>query len=150
MNLQPTDARRTGAEQRKRPIKVLIAKPGLDGHDVGGKVVVRALKAAGMEVIYTGLRRLPEEIAELAKRENVDVIGLSILSGSHIPLCKRLRQLWDEYDLGTRLWIVGGNVPQKDREALKDIGVDGVFPTGSKLADIVAFITDKVSTWPRN
>lgn len=143
-------AKRLPEAGTRRRIKVLLAKPGLDGHDVGGKVVVRALREAGMDVVYTGLRKLPEEIAKLAKAENVDVIGLSILSGSHIPLCKRFRELWDEYDLGTRLWLVGGNVPEKDWEALRDIGVDGLFPTGSKLSDIVAFIEDKVSRWPRN
>jgi methylmalonyl-CoA mutase C-terminal domain/subunit len=143
-------ASRAEAATGGRPIKVLVAKPGLDGHDVGGKVVVRALKDAGMEVIYTGLRKTPEEIARMARDEDVDVIGFSVLSGSHIPLCRRLRELWDEYNLGTRLWIVGGNVPEKDWEQLKDIGVDGVFATGSKLDDIVAFIREKVSKWPRN
>ena len=87
----------------EKPIRVLISKPGLDGHDVGAKVVARALKDAGMDVVYTGLRKTPEDIAWRAKDEEVDVIGMSILSGSHLPLARRLKDLWDEYDLGTRM-----------------------------------------------
>jgi methylmalonyl-CoA mutase, C-terminal domain len=133
-----------------RPIRILLAKPGLDGHDVGAKVVARALIDAGFEVIYTGLRKTPEEIAARARDEDADVIGLSILSGSHIPLCEKLKSVWDSHDLGTRLWLVGGNVPGKDHEALRDIGVDAIFPTGSRLDDIIAFIKENVSKWPRN
>ena len=133
-----------------KKIKILLAKPGLDGHDVGAKVVVRALMAAGFEVIYTGLRQTPEEIAKRVKAEDADVIGFSVLSGSHIPLCKQFKELWDKYDLGTRLWLVGGNVPKQDHENLRDMGVDAVFPTGAKLDDIVAFIKERVSRWPRN
>lgn len=133
-----------------KPIKVMISKPGLDGHDVGAKVVARALKDAGMDVIYTGLRKSPDEIAHLAKEEEVDVIGMSILSGSHIPLCRKLKELWDEHDLGTRLWLVGGNVPEKDHEALTDIGVDAVFNSRAKLDDIIRYIQENVSRWPRN
>lgn len=133
-----------------KPIKILLAKPGLDGHDVGAKVVVRALMDAGFEVVYTGLRKTPEQIADTAKNEKADVIGLSILSGSHLPLCRRLKECWDERDLGATLWLVGGNVPKKDHGALKDIGVDAVFPTGSRLDDIIAYIKENVSRWPRN
>ena len=138
------------AAETERKIRILIAKPGLDGHDVGAKVVVRGLMEAGFEVIYTGLRKTPEEIAARAKEEDVDVIGLSILSGSHTPFCQRLRQLWDEYDLGTKMWIVGGNVPAPDHEALKDIGVDAVFNTGTHLDVIADYIKENVSKWPRN
>ena len=138
------------AAETERKIRILIAKPGLDGHDVGAKVVVRGLMEAGFEVIYTGLRKTPEEIAGRAKQEDVDVIGLSILSGSHTPFCHRLRQLWDEYDLGTKMWIVGGNVPAADHEALKDIGVDAVFNTGTHLDAIADYIKENVSKWPRN
>lgn len=134
----------------EKPIKVLISKPGLDGHDVGAKVVARALKDAGMEVIYTGLRKTPEEIADIARDQDVDVIGMSILSGSHITLCRRLKDTWDEHDLGTKMWLVGGNVPDKDHEALKDIGVDAVFNTRSHLDDIIEYIRENVARWPRN
>ena len=133
-----------------RPIKVLVAKPGLDGHDVGAKVVVRALMDAGFDVVYTGLRKTPEEIVARAREENPDVIGLSILSGSHVPLCRRVKELLDDSDFGNRLWLVGGNIPGKDHEALNRIGVDGIFQTGAKLDDIVAFIRENASKWPRN
>ena len=136
--------------EQDRKIRILIAKPGLDGPDVGAKVVVRGLMAAGFEVIYTGLRKTPEEIAQRAKEENVDVIGLSILSGSHTPYCKRLRQLWDESDLGTKMGGVGGNVPEADHEELRDIGVDAVFNTGTHLDVIADYIKENVSKWPRN
>ena len=134
----------------ERPIRVLIAKPGLDGHDVGVKVVARALKDAGMEVVYTGLRKTPEEIVERAREDGVDVIGLSILSGSHLSLCRRLRELLADSDVGNRLWIVGGNIPRQDHDTLREIGVDAVFPTGSRLEDIVNFIRENAAKWPRN
>ena len=127
----------------KRKIRVLVAKPGLDGHDVGAKVVVRALVDAGFEVIYTGLRQSPEAIAEASRDEDVDVIALSILSGSHIPICQRLKVLLDEYGLGDKLWIIGGNVPDQDHDTLRQIGLDAVFNTGTKLHEIVQFIKEK-------
>ena len=127
----------------EKKVRILVAKPGLDGHDVGAKVVVRALVDAGFEVIYTGLRQSPEMIANAAREEDVDVIALSILSGSHIPICERLAELLDEYGLGDCLWIIGGNVPSQDHDALRAIGLDAVFNTGSKLEDIVAFIKEK-------
>jgi methylmalonyl-CoA mutase C-terminal domain/subunit len=123
-------------------IRVLIAKPGLDGHDVGAKVVARGLRDAGFEVIYTGLKKSAQEIARSACDENVDVIGLSVLSGTHIPFCDRLVPLLSEYGLDDKLWIVGGNVPKKDHERLKALGVDAVFPTGSPLQSIVDFINE--------
>ncbi len=134
----------------ERPIRVLLAKPGLDGHDVGAKIVVRGLMEAGFEVVYTGLRKTPEEIVARAAAENADVIGLSILSGSHLPLCRRIRELMSESDVGNRLWLVGGNIPKQDHEELRRIGVDGVFATGARLDDIVAFIRENASKWPRN
>lgn len=128
-----------------RKTRVLIAKPGLDGHDVGAKVVVRALVDAGFEVIYTGLHQTPERIAAAAQEEDVDVIGLSVLSGAHMPLCERLRDLMREFELEDRLWIVGGNIPEGDRAALVGMGFKGVFPTSTRLDDIVAFIRENVS-----
>ena len=133
-----------------RPIRVLLAKPGLDGHDVGAKVVARALIEAGMEVVYTGLRKTPEEIVARVREEKADVIGLSILSGSHLPLCRRIRELLADSEVGNRLWIVGGNIPKRDHEALRAIGVDGIFQTGSSLDDIITFIRENVARWPSN
>ena len=128
----------------ERKIKVLLAKPGLDGHDVGAKVVVQALLQAGFDVVYTGLRQTPEAIVQAARAADVDVIGLSILSGSHIPLCRRLRDLMFDHALHDKLWIVGGNIPQADRMILKQLGYRGVFPTGSRTDDIVSFIRENV------
>lgn len=123
-------------------IRVLIAKPGLDGHDVGAKVVARALRDAGFEVIYTGLKKSAQEIARSACDEDVDVIGLSVLSGTHMPFCKRLEPLLTKYGLEDKLWIVGGNIPKKDHEHLKELGVAAVFSTGSPLQSIVDFINE--------
>ena len=132
------------AGKNNSKIKVLIAKPGLDGHDVGAKVVVRGLIDAGFEVIYTGLRKSPEEIAAAARDNDVDVIGLSVLSGSHLPLCQGFKSQMRLYQLEGAVWLVGGNIPEHDIDRLKEIGVDGVFRTGSSLEDIVAFIREKV------
>jgi methylmalonyl-CoA mutase, C-terminal domain len=126
-------------EQR---IKILIGKPGLDGHDVGAKVIVHALMEAGFDVVYTGLRQTPETIAAKAREEKVDVIGVSILSGSHIPLCRRLREQLQEQGLYDKLWIVGGNIPEQDRMVLRQLGFAGVFPTGTRTGDIVSFIRE--------
>jgi methylmalonyl-CoA mutase C-terminal domain/subunit len=123
-------------------IRVLVAKPGLDGHDVGAKVVARGLRDAGFEVIYSGLKKSVQEIARSACDENVDVIGLSVLSGTHISICERLEPLLREYGLEDKLWIVGGNVPKKDHERLNALGVDAVFSTGSPLQAIVDFINE--------
>lgn len=129
----------------ERPIRVLVAKPGLDGHDVGAKVVARALVDAGFEVIYSGLHQTPETIANAAQEEDVDVVGLSVLSGSHIPLCTKLRELLIEKGLEDRLWMIGGNIPESDREALVELGYEGVFPTSSSLDDIVDFIKENAA-----
>jgi methylmalonyl-CoA mutase, C-terminal domain len=128
----------------ERRIKVLLAKPGLDGHDVGAKVVVQALMEAGFDVVYTGLRQTPDAIADAAVACNADVIGLSILSGAHLPLCRRIRDLLQEKGLYDKLWVVGGNIPEQDRMVLRQLGYRGVFPTGSRTKDIVSFIQENV------
>ncbi len=131
--------------KRNKKTRILFAKPGLDGHDVGAKIVVRALMEAGFEVIYTGLRKTPEEIVRSACDEDVDVIGLSILSGSHVPICRRMKALLRENDLTDVLWIVGGSIPKRDHEVLKALGVDAVFPVGTATQSIVDCIREKVS-----
>ncbi len=125
-------------------IKVLVAKPGLDGHDVGAKVVVHALIDAGFDVVYTGLRQTPEAIVDAAVKQGADVIGLSILSGTHLPLCRRVRDLMMERGLHDKLWLVGGNIPEEDRMVLRQLGFRGVFPTGSLTGDIVSFIQENM------
>ena len=127
-----------------KPIRVLVAKPGLDGHDVGAKLVCRALMDAGMEVIYTGLRKSPEAIAKAAAEEDVDVVGLSVLSGAHIPLCRKVGEALQARGLKEVVWIVGGNVPRADRSVLAEAGVDRVFSTGSSFDEIVRFLQEKV------
>jgi methylmalonyl-CoA mutase C-terminal domain/subunit len=123
--------------------RVLIAKVGLDGHDVGAKVVCRALMERGFEVIYTGLRRSPEEIAAAALQEDVHAIGVSILSGAHLPLLEKLARALREAKLEDRLWLVGGVIPGKDREAVRKLGFSGVFPTGASFDEIAEFIGGK-------
>lgn len=127
----------------KKIIKVLIAKPGLDGHDRGAKVLVHALREAGMEVMYTGLHKTIDEIIEISLQEDVDVIGMSIYSGAHIPLSKKLMDTLRAEELEDKLVLVGGNIPRKDLDALKNCGVDGVFPAGSEFDEIVDFIRQK-------
>ena len=121
-------------------IKVVLAKPGLDGHDQGAKVVVRALLDAGFDVHYTGLRQTPEQVVAAALRENADVIALSSMAGSHLPFCTRLKPLLEAAGLGGRLWIIGGNLPAQDHDALRALGFKGVFQTGSRLDAICDFI----------
>ncbi len=123
-----------------RKIRVLIGKPGLDGHDRGAKVVAFALKDAGMEVIYTGLHQTVESIVNQALQEDVDVIGLSIMSGAHIPITRKLMDLLRREGLTDRLVLIGGVIPNKDIESLKAMGVDGVFPGGTYFDQIVEFI----------
>jgi methylmalonyl-CoA mutase, C-terminal domain len=123
-----------------RPIKVVLAKPGLDGHDQGAKVVVRAMLDAGFDVHYTGLRQTPEQVAAAALRENADVIALSSMAGSHLPFCTRLKPLLEAAGLADRLWIIGGNLPAQDHDALRELGFKGVFQTGSRLDAICDFI----------
>jgi methylmalonyl-CoA mutase C-terminal domain/subunit len=128
-----------------RPIRVLIAKPGLDGHDVGAKVIVQRLRNAGMEVIYTGLRQSTEKIISAAIQEDVDVLGLSILSGSHVELCQELMAELREKGIRDLLVIVGGIIPREDIPLLKSSGVDEVFPVHSTLEEIEKFIRDQVA-----
>lgn len=123
-----------------RPPRVLIAKPGLDGHDRGAKVIARALRDAGMEVIYTGLRQTPEMIVSAALQEDVDAIGLSILSGAHMTLLPRIVGLLAENDMRDIPLFVGGIIPQEDLPALQEMGVTAVFGPGASLNEITAFI----------
>src|SRR3954454_709685 len=127
-----------------KKIRVLIAKPGLDGHDRGAKVIARALRDAGMEVIYTGLRQTPEMIASAAVQEDVDAVGISILSGAHNTLCPRIVDLLRENGMDDTLVLVGGIVPQEDIPVLKAKGVAEVFLPGTSTEDIVDFIRANV------
>jgi methylmalonyl-CoA mutase C-terminal domain/subunit len=122
------------------PIRVLVAKPGLDGHDRGAKVIARALRDAGMEVIYTGLRQTPEMIVNAALQEDVQVIGLSILSGAHNVIVPRVLELLRLNDMSDVKVVVGGTIPDEDAEALKRMGVAAVFQPGASLASVVSFI----------
>jgi methylmalonyl-CoA mutase C-terminal domain/subunit len=126
-------------------IRVLVAKPGLDGHDRGAKVIARALRDAGMEVIYTGLRQTPEMIVNAALQEDVQVIGLSILSGAHNAIVPRVMELLREQEMTDVLVIIGGTVPDSDAERLKQLGVAAVFQPGASLEDIIQFIRDRVT-----
>lgn len=121
-------------------IRVVIAKPGLDGHDRGAKVIARALRDAGMEVIYTGLRQTPEQIVGAALQEDADVIGLSILSGAHNHICPRVMELLKEKGLDDVIVLVGGIIPDVDIPKLKALGITGIFLPGSPMQDIVDFI----------
>lgn len=123
-----------------RKIRVVIAKPGLDGHDRGAKVIARALRDAGMEVIYTGLRQTPEQIVTATLQEDADVIGLSILSGAHLHICPRIMELLKEKDLTDVLVVVGGIIPDVDVPKLNEMGVRGVFIPGTPMQQIVDFI----------
>jgi len=128
----------------ERKIRVLVAKPGLDGHDRGAKVIARALRDAGMEVIYTGLRQTPEMIAAAALQEDVDAVGVSILSGAHNTLCPRIVELLRQKGMNNCLVLVGGIVPREDLEKLKQAGVAEVFLPGTSTEDIVKFLKDNV------
>jgi len=123
-----------------RAIKVVVAKPGLDGHDHGAKVVARALRDAGFDVVYTGLRQTPEQIAGIAREQDAQVIALSSMAGTHLSVCGRLKPLLEAAGLGDRLWIIGGNLPAQDHDALRALGFRGVFPSSSRLEDIIDFI----------
>ncbi len=125
-------------------IKVLIAKPGLDGHDRGAKVVALALRAAGFEVIYTGLHKTIAQIVEAAEQEDVDVIGLSILSGAHVPITKKLMAQLSDKEMDDKIVLIGGNIPERDIPDLKAVGVTAVFPTGSSFDEITAVIQEAV------
>ena len=128
----------------ERKIRVLVAKPGLDGHDRGAKIIARALRDAGMEVIYTGLRQTPEMIAAAALQEDVDAVGVSILSGAHNTLCPRIVQLLRERGMDDCMVLVGGIVPQDDISRLKEQGVSEVFLPGTSTEDIVRYLRENV------
>ena len=127
-------------------IRVIIAKPGLDGHDRGAKVIARALRDAGMEVIYTGLHQTPEQIVSAALQEDADVIGLSILSGAHNHICPRVMELLKSQGMNDVLVVVGGIIPDVDIPVLKGIGVKGIFLPGTPMQEIVDFIKGNVRT----
>jgi methylmalonyl-CoA mutase C-terminal domain/subunit len=129
-----------------RKIRVVIAKPGLDGHDRGAKVIARALRDAGMEVIYMGLRQTPEQIVAAALQEDADVIGLSILSGAHMHICPRVMALLQEKGLQDVLVVVGGIIPDVDIPRLQAMGIKGIFLPGTPMQGIIDFITGNVRT----
>ncbi|MBW2038469.1 MAG: cobalamin B12-binding domain-containing protein [Deltaproteobacteria bacterium] len=126
----------------KRRIKVLMAKPGLDGHDRGAKVVAHALRDAGMEVVYTGLHQTIDQIINAAIQEDADVLGLSIMSGAHLPICEKIMKRVREEGMDDILVVVGGVIPTKDIPKLKELGVDGVFPGGTPFPEITTFIKE--------
>jgi methylmalonyl-CoA mutase C-terminal domain/subunit len=128
----------------QQTIRVLVAKPGLDGHDRGAKVIARALRDAGMEVIYTGLRQTPEMVVNAALQEDVDVIGLSILSGAHNAIVPRVVELLKQNKMDDVLLLLGGIIPDQDVEGLKKLGVAAIFQPGTAMDDIVKFIRENV------
>jgi methylmalonyl-CoA mutase C-terminal domain/subunit len=128
-----------------RKIRVVIAKPGLDGHDRGAKIIARALRDAGMEVIYTGLHQTPEQIVETAVQEDADAVGISILSGAHMTLVPRILDLLRENEIDDVLVIVGGTIPREDADELKQLGVAEIFTPGVPTGEIVEFIRGRVA-----
>ncbi len=131
-----------------RPIRVLVAKPGLDGHDRGAKVIARALRDSGMEVIYTGIRQTPQMIVQAAAQEDVDVVGISILSGAHLEILPEIVRLLREEAMDGVLVVVGGIIPEADRQTLLDLGVSGVFGPGTSTGAIVDFIVSATQGQP--
>ena len=131
-------------EKATRPIRVVVTKVGLDGHDRGVKVIAQALRDAGMEVIYAGLRRTPEEIARIVLEEDADVLGLSILSGAVLPLTRRVQEALRAQQLDDVLLVVGGIVPVETRPLLAEMGITGIFGPGSSLTDVITYIRDNV------
>lgn len=131
--------------QRANPIRVLVAKPGLDGHDRGAKVIARGLRDAGMEVIYTGIRQTPRMVVQAAAQEDVSVLGLSILSGAHMELLPEIMRLLGEQGMDDVLVVLGGIVPEEDREALSQMGVSAVFGPGTSTNDIIDYINTHAS-----
>jgi methylmalonyl-CoA mutase, C-terminal domain len=128
-----------------RKIRVVVAKPGLDGHDRGAKIIARALRDAGMEVIYTGLHQTPEQIVETVLQEDADAVGLSILSGAHMTLVPRVVELLRAQDAGDVVVTVGGTIPSQDIPELKELGVAAVFTPGAPTSDIIDFIRGAVT-----
>jgi methylmalonyl-CoA mutase C-terminal domain/subunit len=133
------------AASSTRKIRVVVAKPGLDGHDRGAKIIARALRDAGMEVIYTGLHQTPEQIVETALQEDADAVGISILSGAHMTLVPRIVELLREQQAEDVLVVVGGTIPSQDIPELKELGVAEVFGPGASTQDIVGFIRGAVT-----
>jgi methylmalonyl-CoA mutase C-terminal domain/subunit len=127
-----------------RKIRVVIAKPGLDGHDRGAKIIARALRDAGMEVIYTGLHQTPEQIVETAVQEDADAVGISILSGAHMTLVPKIIELLRENEVEDVLVVVGGTIPREDADELRELGVAEIFTPGAPTSEIVEFIRDRV------
>ncbi len=123
-----------------KPVRVLVAKPGLDGHDVGARAVATAFRNAGMEVIYTGLHQTPEQIVQAAVQEDISLIGLSILSGAHVPICKKLMELLEAEGIDDAVVFIGGVIPYRDRDELKKIGVAAVFDQNSNFEEMVEFL----------
>ncbi len=131
-----------------RKVRVLVAKPGLDGHDRGAKIIARALRDSGYEVIYTGIRQTPDMIAEAALQEDVDVVGLSILSGAHMALVPRVMEKLQELGMGDVVVLVGGIIPDEDVQTLLDMGVAGVFGPGTLTPEIVETIENALGRQP--
>ncbi len=134
----------------EKKIRVLIAKPGLDGHDRGAKVVARSLRDAGMEVIYTGLRQTPEQVINAALQEDVDAVGLSILSGAHMHLFSRIMELKRKKKMDDVVFFAGGIIPDSDVQKLKEMGIAEIFPPGSSLKEIVRTVKEKVGGFRHN
>lgn len=145
MGAEPSGLGTAASETRR--IRVLVAKVGLDGHDVGARVVARGLVDEGMEVVYTGVRRTPEQVVAAASDEDVDVIGVSILSGAHVPLLRRLHDLLEARGMEDVCVIAGGIIPDGDIALLRELGVEAVFHPGSSIADIAAWIRRRLN-WP--
>ncbi|MBM11224.1 MAG: methylmalonyl-CoA mutase [Chloroflexi bacterium] len=132
-------------QDNNRPTRVLVAKPGLDGHDRGAKVIARALRDSGMEVIYTGIRQSPQMIVQAASQEDVDVIGMSILSGAHLEILPEIMTLIQEQGMDDVIVVVGGIIPEVDRQPLKDLGIAEVFGPGAPTGSIVDYIQESMS-----
>ena len=132
-------------QDNNRPTRVLVAKPGLDGHDRGAKVIARALRDSGMEVIYTGIRQSPQMIVQAASQEDVDVIGMSILSGAHLRILPEIMTLIQEQGMDDVIVVVGGIIPEVDRQPLKDLGIAEVFGPGTPTGSIVDYIQEGMS-----
>lgn len=128
----------------ERKIRILVAKPGLDGHDRGAKVVAQALRDAGMEVIYTGLHQTVDQITQTALQEDVDVIGLSIMSGAHLPICEKLTKKMKEKGLNDTIVVVGGVIPKRDIPKLQEVGIKGIFPGGTPFDESIRWIKENV------
>ena len=137
---EPASSQSPTVPLRIVPLRIVVAKPGLDGHDRGAKVVARALRDAGMEVIYTGLHQTPEQIVQTALAEDADAIGLSVLSGAHMTLFARVVKLLEDADAADIVVFGGGIIPEADREPLAELGVARVFPPGATMAEIVAWV----------